>query len=131
LQRYCANGHLDAQKIATTLGDKYLITPQSVARHIAQIEELRALDSVATDRDLPRQVATSVVREVAVLNAEKSAPTVDDTTMTRHDTSRLAATTTSDMSRYVEHLKEKSNKRKTNVISCVNKSIAKTKRSTS
>jgi hypothetical protein len=36
LQRYCASGHLDAQKIATTLGDKYLVTPQSVARHIAQ-----------------------------------------------------------------------------------------------
>jgi hypothetical protein len=40
LQRYCVTGHLDAQKIATTLGDKYLITPQSVARHLAQIEEL-------------------------------------------------------------------------------------------
>ena len=40
LQRYCASGHLDAQKMATSLGDKYLVTPQSVARHIAQIEEL-------------------------------------------------------------------------------------------
>ena len=33
LQRYCASGHLDARKIATTIGDKYLVTPQSVARH--------------------------------------------------------------------------------------------------
>ena len=30
LQRYCTNGHLDAKKIATTLGDKYLVTPLSV-----------------------------------------------------------------------------------------------------
>ena len=51
LQRYCVNGHLDAQKIATTLGDKYLVTSQSVARHIDQIEELSALDNVATCRD--------------------------------------------------------------------------------
>src|SRR5262249_50713928 len=58
LQRYCVSGHLDARKVATTLGDKYLITPQSVARHIAQIEELRPLDTVATDRDGPRPVAT-------------------------------------------------------------------------
>jgi len=63
LQRYCASGHLDAQKVATTTGDKYLVTPQSVARHIAQIEELKALDMVATDRDASRPVATSAAQE--------------------------------------------------------------------
>src|SRR5437762_11774340 len=57
LQRYSASGHLDAQKVATTLGDKYLVTPLSVARHIAQIQELQALDNVATNRDLSRQVS--------------------------------------------------------------------------
>jgi hypothetical protein len=31
LQRYCASGHLDSQKIATATGDKYLVTPQSGA----------------------------------------------------------------------------------------------------
>src|SRR5947199_9159582 len=51
LQRYCASGHLDAQKIATTTGDKYLVTPQSVARHLAQIDELQALDTIAVSRD--------------------------------------------------------------------------------
>jgi len=60
LQRYCASGHLDAQKLATTTGDKYLVTPQSVARHVAQIKELQALGSVATDRDASRPAATSV-----------------------------------------------------------------------
>jgi hypothetical protein len=53
LQRYCASGHLDAQKIATTLGDKYLVTPLSVARHLAQIQELSALDNVAAKPQIP------------------------------------------------------------------------------
>ena len=58
LQRYCASGHLDARKIATMLGDKYLVTPQSVTRHIAQIVEFSQLDLVATGRDMSRPVAT-------------------------------------------------------------------------
>ena len=63
LQRYCVSGHLDAQKIATTTGDKYLVTPQSVARHIAQIKEFAALEAVATFRDVSRPVATAVAPE--------------------------------------------------------------------
>src|SRR5438132_8147697 len=51
LQRYCVSGHLDARKVATTLGDKYFIASQSVARHIAQIGELSAYDTVATERE--------------------------------------------------------------------------------
>jgi hypothetical protein len=94
LQRYCVSRHLDAQKIATTLGDKYLVTPQSVARHIAQIEELRPLDTVATDRDQPRPVATPVVPEEPRHN-EIAPPTTGD------DTQRQATTSTADMSRYV------------------------------
>ncbi len=58
LQRYCASGHLDAQKLATVTGDKYLVTPQSVARHIAQIQELNALHTVATDRREARHLPT-------------------------------------------------------------------------
>ena len=75
LQRYCVSGHLDAQKVATTLGDKYLVTPQSAARHVAQIRELSALDTVATGRDEPRQIATSVVAQhghPGQLNSERS-----------------------------------------------------------
>ncbi|MFN0218839.1 MAG: hypothetical protein ACKVP4_08520 [Hyphomicrobium sp.] len=59
IQRYCASGHLDAVKEATALGDKYFINAQSVARHLAQIEELIALDARSTGRDLSRQVASS------------------------------------------------------------------------
>jgi hypothetical protein len=94
LQRYCVSGHLDAQKIATTLGDKYLVTPQSVARHIAQIEELRPLDTVATSRDQPRQVATPVAQEEMGKKTEPVQPAGDDT-------SRQGTTTAPDMSRYV------------------------------
>ena len=49
IQRYCAKGHLDCLRQETPFGDKYLITPESVARHIAQIAELAS----ATSRDQP------------------------------------------------------------------------------
>jgi hypothetical protein len=57
IQRYCAKGHLDAHRIETPFGEKFLITPTSVERHIAYINEVRP---VATRRDLPRLVATDV-----------------------------------------------------------------------
>ncbi len=56
IQRYCAKGHLGCLRQETPFGDKYLITPTSVARHIAQIEELAS----ASGRDMPRPVATDV-----------------------------------------------------------------------
>lgn len=52
IQRYCAKGHLDCLHQETPFGEKYLITPESVARHVAQIEEL-----AAAGRDRPRQDA--------------------------------------------------------------------------
>ena len=58
IQRYCAKGHLDSLRQETAFGDKYMITPESVARHIAQIAELAS----TAGRDLPRQVATDVAR---------------------------------------------------------------------
>lgn len=63
LQRYCASGHLDAQKIATTLGDKYFVAPYSVARHIAQINEVIAFTQRTTGRDASRQTATDVAHQ--------------------------------------------------------------------
>ncbi len=53
IQRYCAQGHLDALRQETQFGEKYMITPASVARHIAQIEEV----THATSRDESRLVA--------------------------------------------------------------------------
>lgn len=97
LQRYCASGHLDAQKVATTTGDKYLVTPQSVARHLAQIEEMKALDTVATDRAQPRQVATLVA-------AQQSTPEQDASQATGNDSPRPAAAAQTDLSRDVVRL---------------------------
>jgi hypothetical protein len=57
IQRYCAKGHLDCRRIETTFGEKYLISPASIDKHIAYIEEVRP---VATSRDEPRQVASKV-----------------------------------------------------------------------
>src|ERR1700680_4428302 len=55
LQRYCAKGHLDCLRQETPFGEKYLITPTSVAR-LAQIEELAS----TTSRDMPRRAGTGV-----------------------------------------------------------------------
>src|SRR5665213_1021618 len=63
LQRYCKSGQLAALKKPTLLGDMYVVTPQSVERHLAQIEEMERTTVVATGRDEPRSVATSVVQE--------------------------------------------------------------------
>lgn len=65
LQRYCASGHLDCQKIATTLGDKYYVAPFSVARHIAQINEVIAFTQRTTGRDQPRPAAADVAHQSA------------------------------------------------------------------
>ena len=91
LQRYCVGGHLDARKIATAIGDKYLVTPQSVARHIAQIVELSQLDAVATGRDLSRQVATTVAPETS--STQEPIPAQQAPTSTP-DMARHAATET-------------------------------------
>src|SRR5216110_746029 len=55
VQRYCAKGHLDCRRIETSFGEKYLISPASIDKHIAYIEEVRP---AATSRDESRPVAT-------------------------------------------------------------------------
>src|SRR5438067_7720171 len=60
IQRYCAKGHLDCRRVETQVGEKYLISPSSIDKHIAYIEEVRP---VATSRDVPRQVATTGTQE--------------------------------------------------------------------
>jgi hypothetical protein len=59
LQRFCAGGHLDCEKVATTTGDKYLVAPYSVERHLKQLAQLAATEA-ATRPDMARQVATPV-----------------------------------------------------------------------
>src|ERR1700728_4820979 len=72
VQRYCAKGDLDCRRIETQFGEKYLISPASVDKHIAYIEEVRL---GATSRDVPRPVATPVVAEESHDAALQPAPT--------------------------------------------------------
>jgi len=90
IQRYCAKGDLDCRRLETQFGERYMITPQSVARHIAYIEEVRP---VATSRDLSRPVATTAATE--------DTPTK---TTTGDDQQRQAATVAPDDSKYVAAL---------------------------
>jgi len=83
IQRYCAKGHLDCRRIETSFGDKYLITPASVAKHIAYIEEVRP---TTTGRDMPRPVATDVAANDSHQEQRQHEPT-------RPDQSRPVATT--------------------------------------
>lgn len=90
IQRYCAKGHLDSRKIETAFGEKYLISPASVSKHIAYIEEVRPF---ATGRDPSRPVATIVAHEESQDRAHQD---VEDS----NDKTRLVATD----GRYAERL---------------------------
>ncbi len=96
VQRYCAKGHLDCRRIETQFGEKYLISPASVDKHIAYIEEVRP---VATSRDVPRQVATTVVPKESHDEPRQQAATSPDL-------SRPVATSHELDTRYVERLED-------------------------
>src|SRR5436190_19279785 len=55
VQRYCAKGHLQCRLVETGFGEKYLIEPDSVDKHIAYIEEV----TPATASDTSGHYATS------------------------------------------------------------------------
>jgi hypothetical protein len=74
IQRYCAQGHLDSRRIETQFGEKYLITPESVARHIAYIEETRP---VATSRDLSSFTISENPHEIMSDEARRAATSSD------------------------------------------------------
>ena len=93
IQRYCAKGHLECLRQETSFGEKYLITPTSVARHIAQIEELAS----TTSRDLPRHAATDVAGQDSQKVEPGDAPTGPDK-------SRQVAAAEAESSRYVGRL---------------------------
>src|SRR5438309_11046168 len=74
IQRYCAKGHLQCRLIETEFGEKYLINPASVAKHIAYIREV----TPATGRDASRPVATSRDSEAGVEPTSEAAATSAD-----------------------------------------------------
>jgi hypothetical protein len=80
VQRYCAKGHLQCRLVETAIGEKYLIEPTSVDKHIAYIEEV----APATGRDNLRHVATSLADETRVIpSATASATTIDQSRLVR------------------------------------------------
>jgi hypothetical protein len=85
IQRYCAKSHLQCRLIETEFGEKYLISPASVDKHIAYIEEVRQAATNpdlsrrdATGRDLSRQVAPTISAENPHEEARQGAATTDD-----------------------------------------------------
>ena len=79
IQRYCSHGHLDCLRQQTPFGEKYLITPASIARHLAQIAEL----AQATRRDMSRPDAAQYARSFGNDNPRPDA--------TGHDTQKIVA----------------------------------------
>jgi len=75
IQRYCAKGHLDCRRIETSFGEKYLISPASIDKHIAYVEEVRP---VATGRDEPRHVAARTDTKESYEEPRQEAPTISD-----------------------------------------------------
>ena len=55
IQKYCALSKLDCHKVETETGEKYLVAPYSVDRHITYINEVR---TDANGRDQTRTVAS-------------------------------------------------------------------------
>lgn len=94
IQRYCAKGHLDCRRVEIPYGEKYLITPASVAKHIAYIEETR---QTMAGRDTPRPVA-------AMSDAETRAPEDARQPATGRDERRQTAAEADFVSRYVARL---------------------------
>jgi hypothetical protein len=94
IQRYCAKGHLDSRRVEIPYGEKYLITPASVAKHIAYIEETR---QTMAGRDEPRPVATISQPETPPQQDARQ-PTTD------RDQPRQTAVESEFVSRYVARL---------------------------
>src|ERR1700733_3456548 len=55
IQKYCALNKLDCHKVETETGEKYLVAPYSVERHIAYINEVQ---TTPNGRDRSRTDAT-------------------------------------------------------------------------
>jgi hypothetical protein len=94
IQRYCAKGKLVCHSVEIPYGEKYLITPASVATHIAYIKEVRhamvshgeprpaAVDvTVGKKAEEPRQDAATSTdgRRPAATAGEVSRPVAADT----------------------------------------------------
>ena len=90
LQKYCARGDLECLKLETESGEKYLITPASVDRHLALIKETDASRRGQTRPAAPERAPD----QSTVSSEEKTAPPDAPPRPSAPD------------NRYVEHLEE-------------------------
>src|SRR5229473_6543506 len=75
LQKYCVRGDLDCRKVETTSGEKYLITPESIDRHIAYIRQTTAAAGRGpTRQDAPGRAAESKENAATKEGAPEHAP---------------------------------------------------------
>ena len=75
LQKYCARGDLDCRKVETSFGEKYLITPESIERHIAYISQTAgAARRVPTRLDASERAPESQPDKPAIKGASEDAP---------------------------------------------------------
>jgi hypothetical protein len=97
IQKYCALSKLDCHKVETETGEKYLVAPYSVDRHIAYINEVR---TVANSRDHSRTDAN--VR--ALKNNDEPRGEQPRTATNSPEQSRTVANGRGPDERYVERL---------------------------
>ncbi len=71
LQKYCARGDLECRKVDTEFGERYLITPESVDRHIAYIAETASASGRVPTRSAAPERAPE---EDLILEQRPSAP---------------------------------------------------------
>jgi hypothetical protein len=81
VQRYCSNGTLDAHRFTIPYGEKYLITPESLERHIQYILEAR---SATADHGQPRLDEAPVAPEKSNDVGAQVGDPVQESTMVSH-----------------------------------------------
>lgn len=96
VQKYCALSKLDCHKVETETGEKYLVAPYSVTRHIGYINEVR---TGATSRDQTRTVASVRPLEIKDEPTPKRAANNDEQP-------RTDASVREKEDRYVTHLEK-------------------------
>jgi hypothetical protein len=80
IQKYCALTKLDCHKVETETGEKYLVAPYSVDRHIGYINEVR---TVANGRGQSRTVAN--VRPLETKDESAKEPATNSPEQSRTD----------------------------------------------
>jgi hypothetical protein len=83
LQKYCARGDLECRKVETEFGERYLVTPESVERHISYIAETasasgRAPARLAAPERAPAEALIMEPRPAAPLDAQPRPGAPDD-----------------------------------------------------